>query len=65
MTDGIVKGLWWITECPFCHIPNVTNKVVVDGSVIKPLEAKYITCEQCEQGYFVELKELECDLDGV
>ena len=54
-----------ITECPFCNKPNVTNKVIVNGAVIKPLAPKYHTCTHCDEGYFVELKELECDLDSV
>ena len=65
MNDGILRGLWMITECPFCNKPNVTNKVVVNGAVIKPLAPKYHTCTHCDEGYFVELKELECDLDSV
>ena len=63
--NGTVKGLWLISECPDCNNPNVTNKVVVDGAVIKPLEPKYIVCSHCDGGYFVELKELECDLHSV
>ena len=63
--NGILRGLWLITDCPHCLGPNVTNKVVVDGAVIKPLAPKYIVCSHCEEGYFVELKELETDLDSV
>lgn len=63
--DGKLRGLWWITECPFCNSPAVTSKVVIDGAVIKPMEPKYITCPQCDGGYFVELKEMECDLHSV
>ena len=60
-----LRGLWLITECPDCHAPNVTNKVVHDGTVIKPLAPKYINCADCDFGYFVEIKELETALDSV
>ena len=63
--NGILRGLWLITECPHCLKPNVTNKVVVDGVVIKPLAPKYHVCSHCDEGYFVELKELECALNSV
>jgi len=63
--NGTLRGLWLISECPHCNQPNVTNKVVIDGEVIKPLAPKYISCVHCEEGYFIELKELECSLDSV
>lgn len=65
MNDGILRGLWFITECPYCHNPMATNKVVIHGSVLKPLAPKFYDCEHCDNGYFVQLKELKCDLDGV
>ena len=63
--DGILRGLWLITECPYCFNPNVTNKVVVDDGVVLPLEPKYYTCAHCNEGYFVQIKELETSLDSV
>jgi len=63
--NGILRGLWLITECPHCLKPNVTNKVVVDDAVVLPLEAKYYECAHCDSGYFVQIKELETSLDSV
>ena len=63
--NGILRGLWLITECPHCLQPNVTNKVVVDNAVVLPLEPKYINCTHCDNGYFVQIKELDVALDSV
>lgn len=60
--NGILRALWMVSECPHCHAPNVTNKPIVNDAVLLPLEPKYIHCENCEQGYFVQIKELEYEL---
>ena len=60
-----LRGLWLISECPYCHCPNVTHKVVNAGAVILPLEPKWINCEHCYEGYFVQVKELETSLDRI
>jgi transcription elongation factor Elf1 len=63
--NGILRGLWLITECPHCHNPNVTNKVVTNGKVILPLEPKYYYCSHCEEGYFCQIEELVTSLDAI
>ena len=63
--NGILRGLWMISECPACNNPNVTNKVVTNGGVITPLEPKYINCSHCDTGYFIQIRELVTSLDSI
>jgi len=57
-----VKGIWLIVECPHCLRMQVVNKWVRDNSVINLLKTRYMTCEHCDGAYFVELTEMNTEL---
>ena len=57
-----VRGLWLLVECPHCGFPQVLRKHVRDNSVTNLLRPRYDTCEECVEGYFVELTEGDVDL---
>ena len=52
-----VRGLWLLVECPHCNCPQILRKYVMDNSVSNLLQPRYETCEECGEGYFVELTE--------
>jgi transcription elongation factor Elf1 len=61
--NAIVKELWLIVECPKCMRPQVVNKYVKDNAVINLLRPRYVSCSICSTNFFVELEELNTDLD--
>ena len=60
--NGIVKGLWLIVECPGCHKPQVLFKHVMDNKVVNLQKTRYMTCEYCDVGFFIELKESDFEV---
>jgi hypothetical protein len=61
--EARVTGIWLIVECPHCLVPQIVNKYVKDNAVIRLLQTRYMECTMCHKNYFVELKELDTDLD--
>ena len=55
--DGKIIMLWLIVECPKCLRPQGLHKHLLDGTIINLERTRYMTCEYCDQGFFVELKE--------
>ena len=55
--NGKIIMLWLIVECPECLRPQGLHKHLLDGSIINLERTRYMTCEYCDQGFFVELKE--------
>jgi transposase-like protein len=58
-----VRELWLIVECPHCMRPQIVNKFVTDNAVVRLLQTRYVECTVCNKNYFVELKEMDTDLD--
>lgn len=58
-----VRGIWLLVECPFCYSPQVMRKHVMDNTVASILKKRYEVCDECGEGYFVELTEMEVELD--
>ncbi len=61
--DAKVLGIWLIVECPHCLRPQTVNKWVKDNAVVRLLQMRYMQCTYCDQNYYVQLKQLETDLD--
>ena len=57
--DAKVRELWLIVECPKCLRPQVLHKHVMDNKIVNLKQTRYMTCEYCDEGYFVELKEAD------
>ena len=51
-----VTMLWIIVECPSCLRPQTFQKHVLDNMVINLQQTRYMTCEYCDEGFFVEFK---------
>jgi len=51
--------LWIIVECPGCLRPQAFHKHVLDNTVINLQKSRYMTCEYCDEGFFVEFTEEE------
>ena len=49
--------LWLIVECPGCLRPQTLHKHVLDNTIVNLEKTRYMTCEFCDEGFFVELKE--------
>jgi hypothetical protein len=62
MNDAKITGLWFIVECPHCHVPQVVNKWVKDNAAINLLKTRYVNCQMCSEPYFVTLTEMETEL---
>ena len=60
--NGKVTGIWLIVECPHCNSPKVVNKWVKDNSAINLLKTRFVTCASCDGSFFVELTEMETEL---
>ena len=60
--DAKVRGLWLLVECPFCNSPQVLRKYVRDNSISHLMQPRYENCEECGEGYFVELTEEDIEL---
>jgi hypothetical protein len=58
-----VKEVWLIVECPHCMRPQIVNKFVKGNAVINLTRPRYMSCTICNKNYFVELCEMETDLD--
>jgi ribosomal protein S27E len=52
-----VIALWMLVECPECHRPQVVHKHVIDNLVVHLLKTRYVNCDNCDNSYFIELKE--------
>ena len=57
-----VRAIWLLVECPYCHAPQVMRKHVMDNTVSSILKMRYEACDECGEGYFVELTERDVDL---
>lgn len=58
---GEIKEVWLIVECPKCHRPQVKNKFVHDN-VVRFMKLKWdMTCDICDESFYVEPELIESD----
>ena len=57
--------LWLIVECPGCLRPQTLHKHVLSNAIVNLERTRFMTCEYCDEGFFVELKEMKEKLISV